>query len=71
MKNPSFIFFTITYEIQITLNSDNFLNNDFRKRLILFLEITSKSLPFTKVSLKLSGSSISEKDPPLLNPVED
>ena len=33
MKNESFIFFTITYEIN-TLNADNFLNNDFHKKII-------------------------------------
>ena len=34
-----------------------------KKKLILFIETTLKTLPFTKVSLSSSGSSISEKDP--------
>ena len=38
-----------------------FLNNDFRKKLILFIETTLSTLPFTKISLKSSGSFISEK----------
>ena len=42
--------------------ADNFLNNDFRKKKrILFIETTLRTLPFTKVSLKSSGLSISEK----------
>ena len=61
MKNESFIIFTITYEIN--LSADNFLNIDFRKKLILFNETTLRTLPFTKVSLKSSGPSISEKIP--------
>ena len=59
MKNESFIFFAITYEI------NNFLNNDFRKKKkkkrILLNETTLRTLPFLKVSLKSSGLSISEK----------
>ena len=63
MKNESFIFFTITYEIKITLNADNLLNNYFRKKLILSIETTLRTLPFPKISLKSSGPSISEKIP--------
>ena len=43
MKNQSFIFFTITYEINNFLNADNFLNNDLHKKLTLFIEITRKN----------------------------
>ena len=46
---------------QITSNTDNFLNNYFFKKRILFIETTLRTLPFTKVLLKSSGSSISEK----------
>ena len=64
MKNESFIFFTITYEIyNFKLSTDNFLNNDFRKKLILFNETTLRTLPFTKVSLKSRGPSIPDKNP--------
>ena len=45
------------------MNADNFLNNDYRKKLILSIETTLRTLPFTKISLKSSGPSISEKIP--------
>ena len=45
----------------ITLNANNFLNNDFRKKRESFIETTLRTLLFTKVSLKSSGLSISEK----------
>ena len=51
MENQSFIFFTIAYELN-NLNADNFLNNDFRIKRMLFNEITLRTLPFIKVSLK-------------------
>ena len=57
MKNQSLIFFTITYEM------NNFLNNNFRDKQILLIETTLRTLPSIKVSLKSSGSSISEKIP--------
>ena len=59
MKNESFIYFTITYEINNF--DDNFLNIDFRKKRILFNETTLRTLPFIKVSLKSNGLSILEK----------
>ena len=61
MKNESFIFFTILHTKWITLNADNFLNDDFRKKLMLSIETTLRTLLFTKISLKSSGPSISEK----------
>ena len=41
--------------------TDNFLNNDFRKKLILSNETTLRTLPFAKISLKWSGPLISEE----------
>ena len=38
-----------------------FLNNDFRKKRVSFIETSLRTLLFTKVSLKSSGLSISEK----------
>ena len=43
-----------------TENVNNFLNNDFRKKRVSFIE-TLRTLLFTQVSLKSSGLSISEK----------
>ena len=37
------------------------LNNDFPPKIMLFIETKLGTLQFTKVSLKSSGSSISEK----------
>ena len=45
----------------MNLNVDKFLNNDFHKKRMLFIENTLRTLSFIKVSLKSSGSSISEK----------
>ena len=52
---------SLLYTKYINLNADNFLNNDFRKIRLLLIETTLRTLPFTKVSLKSSGSFISEK----------
>ena len=48
-------FSSLLHTKQITLIADNFLNNDFLKKLIFFIETTFKPLLYTKVSLKLSG----------------
>ena len=63
MKNESFIFFTITYEINNFKNADNLLNNYYSKKLILSIETILRTTPFPKISFKSSGPSISEKIP--------
>ena len=55
MKNLSFLFFTITYEIY------NLKMISAKKTSIIYWNYIKNTILFTKVSLKSSGLSISEK----------
>ena len=61
MKNENFIFFTITYEIN-KCSADNFLNFDFRKKLILFNETTLTLYGPNSFFRRFSGHSLMKGD---------
>ena len=54
-------FFPLLHTKYITENVNGFLDNDFHKKRISFIETPLRTLLFTKVSLKSIGLSISEK----------
>ena len=67
MKNQSSIFFPITNELN-NFNVDNFLNDDFRKKLMLFIELaTLRTLPFSYQSFIESKWIVDFRKDPLIS----